>query len=139
MSTLNRCDFIGRIGSDPLCEVVGNSEVARFSLAIETHYNDRDGHKRKHTEWVDCIAWNKMAKVVKKFVRKGAKVYLSGRLETSRWIDNTGTKRRKTNVVTGYLIFLEGAGARRGKRGEAQEEIGSEEQDAAAEDESPPF
>lgn len=111
----------------------GKQKVANFSIGIESHYKDDDGHKRGHTEWVDLVAWGTMATVAEKFLRKGAKIFASGRIETTRWIDKpTGQKRRKTRVIVACLIFLEGA---RGRKKRHTEEVAEETSDES--DESP--
>lgn len=108
--SLNHCQFIGRLTVDPRVNLTkgGTLKRALFSIAVENHWRDKDGHKASHVEFVDLIAWGNMAIVAEKFLRKGARIFVDGRFETSKWVDQvTGQKKRKSQVVVKSIQFLD--------------------------------
>ena len=106
---------VGNLGKDPEIRSTGSGKkVASFSLAVDQGYGDN-----KKTEWVNIIAWEKLAELAEKYLRKGKTIALSGTLQTSSWDDKTsGQKRYKTEVVARDISFLD-SGSRSG--GEKQE------------------
>jgi single-strand DNA-binding protein len=103
------CQFIGRVGKNPRIDMVRNGNLRRalFALAVESHWRDAENFKRSHTEWVDMLAWGRMARLVELFVRQGARLYISGRLQTERWDNPEGVRKKRTQVVIMNLTFLD--------------------------------
>ena len=95
---------VGNLGKDPEIRSTGSGKkVASFSLAVDQGYGDN-----KKTEWVNIIAWEKLAELAEKFLKRGKTVALSGYLQTSSWDDKqTGQKRYKTEVVARDITFLD--------------------------------
>jgi single-strand DNA-binding protein len=100
----------------------GGNRVATFSLATSRTWNDASGTKQEKTEWHRCVVWNtkgsQLADIVEKYVKKGDKLYVEGRIEYRQWQDKENQTRYSTEINVRELIMLGGApgggGARSG-------------------------
>lgn len=123
--SLNRATLIGNLGADPEVRATPNgAKVANFRVACSESWKDQSGQKQERTEWVTCIAWRQTAEIVEKYVRKGSKVYVEGKLQTRSWEDkNGGGKRYATEVLVDRVMMLDGrqAGAQADHYGGGQE------------------
>jgi single-strand DNA-binding protein len=106
---------VGNLGKDPEIRSTGSGKkVASFSVAVDQGFGDS-----KHTEWVNIIAWEKLAELAEKYLKKGKTIALSGTLQTSSWEDKaSGQKRYKTEVVARDITFMDS----RSDRGESRQE-----------------
>ncbi len=105
---LNRVMLIGRLGRDPeIRNIPDGTLVANFSLATDRHWRDEVGEKHTDVEWHRVVAWNKLAEIVGQFMRKGALVYVEGRLQTHSWKKDDVTHRR-TEVIAEQAWLLDG-------------------------------
>jgi single-strand DNA-binding protein len=85
--------------------------VAKFSIATNESYKDKAGQWQERTEWHNIVAWQRLAEIVGEYVKKGSKLYIEGRLQTSSWDDKeTGQKKYKTEIVANELVLLGGRG-----------------------------
>ena len=100
MASLNKVQLIGRVGKDPEIKNLGESKVAKFSLAISEKYKGE-----QKTEWQNIVIWNKLADVVQRFVKKGDLLYLEGKIQTRSW-DQDGVKRYATEIVVYSMQML---------------------------------
>jgi single-strand DNA-binding protein len=119
---LNKVTLIGNLGSDPEVRATpGGGRVAQFSLATSRTWNDQSGVKQEKTEWHRCVAWNtkgaQLADVVERYVKKGEKLFVEGRVEYRQWTDKEGQTRYSTEINVRELILL--GGRRDGDEGEA--------------------
>ena len=107
---LNKVMIIGNLGNDPEIKMTPSGQkVASFNVAVTEKYTDKSGQKRESTEWVSIVIWGKLSEVVEKYVKKGSKLYLEGKLKTRSWDDATsGQKRYKTEVVCNQMTMLGG-------------------------------
>lgn len=105
---MNRVVLTGRMTKDPDVRQSNETQVARFSLAV-----DRRG-KRDETDFISCVAFNKTAELIGKYTHKGSKVGVEGRIQTGSYEKN-GVKVYTTDVVLDSVEFLD-------SRGEAQSE-----------------
>ena len=86
--SLNKVMLIGYVGADPEVRSTPNgSQVATFRLACSESWKDKYGNRQERTEWVTCVAWRKLAETLQRYLRKGAHVYLEGKLQTRSWED----------------------------------------------------
>jgi single-strand DNA-binding protein len=112
MAGLNRCEFIGNLGADPDVRTTdhGNGDmVATFSVACNETWRDKaTGEKREAVEWVRCVAWRGLAKVVAEYLHKGIKVYVSGKMQTRKYTDKDGVERYTTEISVRDMIMLDG-------------------------------
>ena len=109
MSDLNRCEFIGRLGADPEVRTTPSGAItASLRLAVSETWKDQQGQRQERTEWVNLVLWRQQAEIAQKYLRKGSKVYVEGKLETRSWEDkNGGGKRYATEVIVGELVMLD--------------------------------
>ena len=104
MASVNKVILIGNLGKDPEIRYTQTGKaVTSFSLATSERAG-RDGNER--TEWHNIVAWDKLAELCGRLVRKGNKVYVEGRLQTREYTDKTGTKKWSTEVVAREMVFL---------------------------------
>lgn len=105
---LNKTILIGRLGNDPELKYTQSGiAVATFSIATGTQWKDTEGNKQEKTEWHNIKAWKGLAETCGKYLKKGSKVYVEGRLETSMW-ETDGKKNYKTEIVLDNMIMLDG-------------------------------
>jgi single-strand DNA-binding protein len=119
---LNKVTLIGNLGSDPEIRATpGGNRVAQFSLATSRTWNDQNGVRQEKTEWHRCVVWNtkgsSLADIVERYVKKGDKLYVEGRIEYRQWQDKDGQTRYSTEINVRELILL--GGRREGGEGDA--------------------
>jgi single-strand DNA-binding protein len=113
--SLNKVTLIGNLGNDPeVRSTTGGNRVATFSLATSRTWNDAAGAKQEKTEWHRCVVWNtkgsQLADIVEKYVKKGDKLYVEGRIEYRQWQDKDGQTRYSTEINVRELIMIGGKG-----------------------------
>jgi single-strand DNA-binding protein len=118
--SLNKVTLIGNLGNDPeVRSTTGGNRVATFSLATSRSWNDASGTKQEKTEWHRCVVWNtkssQLADIVEKYVKKGDKLYVEGRIEYRQWQDKENQTRYSTEINVRELIML-GGGSGGGSR-----------------------
>ena len=109
--SLNQVMLIGNVGNDPEVRSTPNGKrVAQFNLATTRTWNGPNGDRQEKTEWHRCVVWNfresGLADVVDRYVKKGDKLYVSGRIEYRQWDDREGQKRYTTEINVNELIML---------------------------------
>jgi single-strand DNA-binding protein len=103
----NKVVLMGNLGDDPIIrEFPGGNKTALFSLAVNRSWKDDKGEHRK-TTWVDCRLNGKGADIFQKFMKKGRRVLVEGRLEQDKWTDDSGAKREKMRVVVREFHFAD--------------------------------
>ena len=113
--SLNKVTLIGNLGNDPeVRSTTGGNRVATFSLATSRSWNNPSGEKQEKTEWHRCVVWNtkgsQLADIVEKYVKKGGKVYVEGRIEYRQWQDKENQTRYITEINVRELIMLDSRG-----------------------------
>ena len=111
MPGFNKVMLIGNLGNDPeVRSTTGGNRVATFSLATSRSWNNQQGDKQEKTEWHKCVVWNtkgsQLADIVEKYVKKGDKIYVEGRIEYRQWQDKEGQTRYSTEINVRELIML---------------------------------
>lgn len=110
--SVNRVVLIGNLGADPEIRTTPNgSKVAQFSLATSRQWKTAAGEKQEKTEWHKCLAWNAgagsgLADVIEKYVKKGDKLFLEGRLEYRTYEDKDKNTRYVTEIIVREIIML---------------------------------
>jgi len=106
--TVNKVILIGNLGKDPEVRHLENGAVvANFPIATSESYTDKNtGQKVENTDWHDIVVWRGLAGVVEKYVRKGQKVYIEGKLRKRSWQDKDNNTRYTTEVVADELTIL---------------------------------
>ena len=114
MRSVNRITLLGNVGNAPEIRTTnGGAKVATLSLATGREWKDGSGSKQEKTEWHKLVVWgNKtgdgLAGVVERYVSKGAKLYVEGRIEYREWQDKDGGKRNTTEIIVDNLVLLGG-------------------------------
>jgi single-strand DNA-binding protein len=104
---VNRVILIGNLGKDPEVRRLDNGAVvAKFTLATNESYRDKEGEWQTQTEWHDIIAWRQLAERAENSLKKGVTVYVEGKLTHRTWQDQEGNPRRTTEVVANYFRIL---------------------------------
>lgn len=105
---LNRYTAIGNLGADPEMKNLPSGDTsANFNIAVTEHWTDQQGQRQERTEWVRCVAYRRLAETCGNYLRKGSKVYIEGRLQTRKWIDQQGAERHITEIVLDDMQMLD--------------------------------
>ena len=100
---VNNCMFIGRLGRDPESRFTQSGKtVVNFSIACS---EKRGGEE--YTEWVNIVVWDKLGEICAQYLQKGSLVYISGRMQTRKWQDQSGTDRYTTEIVAREMKMLD--------------------------------
>lgn len=123
--SINKAILVGNVGKDPETKFLpSGSPVTNFSLATSDRYKDKSGEFQERTEWHNVVAFDRLAEIVRDYVKKGSKLYIEGRIQTRSWDDKqTGQKRYMTEIHVRDLVLLSGRGEGEsggGSRGGAQ-------------------
>lgn len=110
--SLNKVQILGNLGKGPDVKVTASgTSVATFSVATGYRYQDQSSNEwKENTEWHNVVAWKGLADVAGKYLHKGSKCYIEGRLQTRSWDDKDGKKHYMTEIVAQELILLDGKG-----------------------------
>jgi single-strand DNA-binding protein len=106
--TLNKVMLIGHTGDDVKMHYFeGGGSVGRFPLATnEVYTNKTSGERVSNTEWHNVVVRNKAAEICEKYLKKGDKVYIEGRIKTRKWQDDKGNERYSTEIQCTDFTFL---------------------------------
>lgn len=108
---LNKAMIIGNLTRDPeVRNTPSGQSVASFSVATNLIWTDQSGQQQKKAEFHNIVAWRRLAEICAKYLHKGSKVYIEGRLQTTDWTGNDGVKRYRTEIVAENMIMLDGRG-----------------------------
>ena len=117
MSSVNKVILIGNLGADPEIKTFGNGGmVANLRIATSERWKEKTtGEKKEKTEWHSVSIFQEgLVGVAEKYLKKGSKVYIEGKLQTRKWQDQSGADRYSTEVVLqgfgGTLVMLDSAG-----------------------------
>lgn len=143
-ASLNKVCLIGNLGKDPEMRNTRDGKlIANFSIATSDSWKNSDGSKGERTEWHRVVVFNEgLAKVVQSYVRKGDKLYLEGKLQTRKWVNQAGADQYTTEVVLtnfdGKLVMLGSPGGRREPGEDREEQPARQSKPAAAANGSAP-
>ena len=104
---LNRAQIIGNLGRDPEVRHTDSAPVATFSVAVNRTRRDPAGGTVEETEWFRVTAWDKLAEICERYLRKGSAVYVEGRLHSRRYTGRDGVERTAVEIVAGDLLLLD--------------------------------
>jgi single-strand DNA-binding protein len=128
--SVNKVILIGNLGRDPeIRSTQDGTRVANLSVATSESWRDKNtGERKEKTEWHRVVIFNEgLCRVVEQYLKKGAKVYLEGQLQTRKWTDKDNIERYSTEVVlqgfNSQLTMLDRAG---GGGGEASDDFGAQ-------------
>jgi single-strand DNA-binding protein len=112
MKSVNKVILVGNLGKDPEVKYTPQgTPIAKFSLATNERFKDKDGNWQDRTEWHNIVLWQRLAEIAGEYLKKGHKVYIEGRIRTDSWDDKqTGQKKYMTTIVGNDIVLLTGRG-----------------------------
>jgi single-strand DNA-binding protein len=102
--SVNKVTLVGNLGKDPeIRNAQSGMKIVNLAVATSDTWNDKaSGERKEQTEWHRVVIMNdRLADVAEKYLRKGSKVYLEGKLQTRKWTDNAGVEKYTTEVLLG--------------------------------------
>ena len=115
----NKAILVGCVGQDPYIHQSDNGSVARFSLATNETYKDKNGEKKTVTEWHNIKMFGKLAELAEKYVKKGNMLQVEGAIKTQKY-DKDGQTHYSTPIVANVMNFLP-SGNKQSQQQETQE------------------
>ena len=111
---INKVILVGHLGKDPEVRYSPNGgAVANITLATSESWKDKvSGEKQERTEWHRVVFFGRLAEIAGEYLKKGAQIYVEGRLQTRKWQDKEGKDRYTTEIVAGEMQML---GSREGR------------------------
>jgi len=130
---VNLVILVGNLGQDPDMRRMPNGDaVAQITVATSEVWKDQQGQKQERTEWHRCVVYRKLAEIVGQYLKKGAKVYLEGRLRTRKWQDQSGQERYTTEIIVDELQMLDGKPANGQSQPQQQANQGAQQGQSAS-------
>lgn len=107
MAGVNKAILVGNLGKDPeVRHLDGGKTVCNFPIATSEAWKDKEGNRQESTEWHNIVLWGKLAEIADKYLKKGATIYLEGKLRTRSWEDQEGHKRYTTEIIGDSFVML---------------------------------
>ncbi len=136
---LNKIQIIGHLGRDPEMRYTpGGTPVTNFSVAVSRRRRGQDGQSVDETDWFRVVCWDKLAEIADQYLKKGARVYIEGRVQIRKYTGNDGVERTSVDVIANDMIMLsgrdEGGYAGREEGGTRREPSSSRSGDSGEED-----
>jgi single-strand DNA-binding protein len=108
MRSINKVTLIGNLTRDvELRHTKEGTAVATFGLATNRNWTQETGEKREETDFHRIVAWGKLAELCEKYLKKGRKVYVEGRLHSHSWTDNEGLQKAVTEINISDMVMLD--------------------------------
>lgn len=119
---LNKFIGIGNCAADPEVKDIQGRRVANFRIGITERFKDANGQVQDHTEWVNVVAWAKVAEIAERFVQRGTPVLVEGKIQSRQWEDRQGNKRFVTEINATNIQVLNRATRQGGRQRPADDE-----------------
>lgn len=118
---INKVILIGNLGGDPeLRHTPTGSAVTNLTIATADSWKDKEGVKQDRTEWHRVVLFSRLAEIASEYLKKGAKIYIEGRLQTRKWQDKEGLDRYTTEIIGNELQMLDSKSS-----GDEQSQVGN--------------
>ena len=122
--SINQVILMGNLTRDPELRTTSSGQsVCSFSLAINRSWTGQNGQQQEAVDFFDVVAWGKLGELVSQYMSKGRRCLVTGRLSSSTWDAQDGTKRKKVEVVASDVTFLDGGSG----VGSSNDDSGSEQ------------
>lgn len=106
--SINKVILVGFVGKDPVVRYFDKGVAkATFPLATSETYNNQQGETVTSTEWHNIVLWRALAEVAEKTIKKGAQVYIVGKIKTRSYVDKDGVNKYITEIIADTLLLLE--------------------------------
>lgn len=107
MASVNKVILVGGLGKDPEIKFMPNGDaVCNFSIATTESWKDKTGVKQEKTEWHNIVMYRKLAEIAGEYLKKGAPVYIEGKLQTRKWQTKEGQDRYTTEIIADSMQML---------------------------------
>jgi single-strand DNA-binding protein len=108
--SVNKVILIGNLGKDPEVRNMNDSaKVANLTIATSENWtNKQTGNKEERTEWHRLVMYRQTAEIAEKYLKKGSKIYVEGKLQTRKWTDKDNQERYTTEIVVDNFTMLDG-------------------------------
>jgi single-strand DNA-binding protein len=108
MASVNLCIFIGNLTKDPEVRYMPNGEaVANVSIACNEQWKNKAGEKQESVEFVNLVFYKRLAEIAGEYLRKGASIYVEGKMKTRKW-EKDGVTRYATEIIVNEMTMLGG-------------------------------
>lgn len=105
--SLNKAMIIGNLGADPeIRSTSSGTAVATLSVATSRRWTSRSGEEQERTEWHRVVCWDRLAEICERYLSKGDRVYVEGRIEYRQWEDRDGRTRYTTEIRCRDMVML---------------------------------
>ncbi len=105
--SVNKAILVGNVGKDPEIRYLeSGTPVCNFTLATNETYTNKSGEKITSTEWHNIVLWRGLAEIAEKYIKKGAQLYIEGRIRTRSFDDKEGNKKYITEIVGDNMQML---------------------------------
>jgi len=105
--SVNKVILVGRLGKDPETRYMTNGEaVTNVTLATSENWKDKSGEKQERTEWHTLVFYRRLAEIAGEYLKKGAQIYVEGKLQTRKWQDKEGKDRYTTEIIVNEMQML---------------------------------
>jgi single-strand DNA-binding protein len=106
--SVNKVILVGRLGKDPETRYMTSGEaVTNVTLATSENWKDKAGEKQEKTEWHNLVFYRRLAEVAGEYLKKGAQIYVEGKIQTRKWQDKeTGKDRYTTEIIVNEMQML---------------------------------
>jgi single-strand DNA-binding protein len=110
MASVNKVILIGNLGADPEMRSTANGEaVCNLRLATSETWMDKNtGERKENTEWHRVVLFRKLAEVADRYLKKGSRIYIEGKIKSRRWQDKEGVERTSTEIEAVAMNMLDG-------------------------------
>jgi single-strand DNA-binding protein len=103
----NKVQLIGHLGQDPeVKKIDSGKKVLRVSIATNETYKNSKGEKVTETQWHNVVAWEKIADIMEKYLKKGSEVAVEGKLINRNYTDKEGVKKYVSEVIVNEVLLL---------------------------------
>lgn len=107
MASLNKVALIGNLTRDPETRYMTSGEaVTNCSIAINESWKDKEGNKQERAEFVNLVFYRKLAEIAGEYLKKGAQIYVEGKIQTRKWQDKEGKDRYTTEIIVHEMQML---------------------------------
>jgi len=107
MSGINKVILVGNVGSDVELKQSNSGQYVRLTLAVSQSWTDQASkEKREHVEWFTIMAFNKLAEIAGQYITKGAKLYVEGKIRTSKYTGDDGIEKTSFSVFADVIQIL---------------------------------
>ncbi|KAB1063497.1 single-stranded DNA-binding protein [Salibacter halophilus] len=128
-ASLNKVTLIGNLGQDPEMRTFeSGATLARFTLATNETYKNKSGELVKRTEWHNIVMWRGLAEVAEKYLNKGNRVYIEGKIRSRTYEDNDKIMRKVYEIEANEMIMLSGPNESSGQGNQSQSYGGNSSQ-----------